>query len=349
MALPWLPHPIFVPKRAVPAYKPPTPGVRGCCLLGGAPTLDPSALGPHLPNKGTVGLVYTCAFGFIDLGHLRDVADVTHYYYLWLTTGKKTKAGQKFLTAGLNVPFGILRTRGEFWEQHAPRTDDGVVELRRDIAPDEVIDVARSLAYAESIVHELDTYWVNHPNAPEEWDKLHGLHNSAFSPEDLPSNYLGSYVAAKALRSTSTSFEVAVTIELEALLGALDARPKAETDAALAEVHGDWFMPPLSRRFLRRRNFHWDTIKPSLVPNLPFCGSPPALPADLDLKPIPKADAFKAKYYPFFSILRWLPVQPWNVWAGDIGVAFESTRFATEVERSREDAVKTYGGEAEAP
>lgn len=323
--------------------------MRGCCLLGGAPTLDPGALGPHLPNKGTVGLIYTCAFGFIDLGHLRDVADVTRYYYLWLTTRKKTKAGQKLPTAGMNMPFGLLRGWSKWWEEHSPQSYDGVVELTRDIAPDEVIDLARSLAYAEALVHELDTYWVNHPDAPEEWDKLHGLHNSAFSPEDLPSNYLGSYVAAKALRSTATSFDVALTIELDALLGALDARAKADTDAALAAARGDWFVPPLNRRFLARRNFHWDAIKPSLVPNLPFCGSAPALPADLDLNPLPKSDAFKATYYPVFSIMRWLPVQPWNVWAGDIGVKFESSRFASEVARIRGDALKTYGAGAEAP
>ena len=75
------------------------PGRRRCCALGqwkvglrGA--LDPLAIGGHrkggpLPG-GTVGYVYSKRIGLVDLGHARDLADLTKFIYDGLVRGAVT-------------------------------------------------------------------------------------------------------------------------------------------------------------------------------------------------------------------------------------------------------------------
>jgi len=89
-----------------------TPDMRPCCLLvdydfpvdAAGNTVknlgDLTTIGRHKYGAGMAdyagrtewsGVVYTCSMGFVDLGHLRDCADLAPYYYDLLKT--KNKAG----------------------------------------------------------------------------------------------------------------------------------------------------------------------------------------------------------------------------------------------------------------
>jgi hypothetical protein len=240
---------------------PPAPARRLGCLLTPAVIplfechpLDPGALGNHEfgTRSNVSGYVYTCEAGFIDLDHLRDVADLTRYYHYWLTTGGRNTAGATF----------------DPWEY------PGTVTLRGAVSAGQRIEVARSMAYTHSVFHEIYTYWM---------PKLG--HSSSFSPEDLTSNYLGTYVAGQALAPAGGS----VTSELNTLLTSLGAQPPATATAVLSLIgptptgrgwiKGFTLDDALSPDFLRRRNFDVNPIVPWRVPSAPGCPATPAWPA----------------------------------------------------------------------
>jgi hypothetical protein len=223
----------------------PAPNQRNCCLLvpyvpigvpgGGVGVADPAALGQHKYGGGDIyGSVYTCAAGFLDLGHLRDHIDLTKYYYGRL---KKFKFKQ-------NASFTATAY-------------DGVIVVTKTIPKADRIDVARSIAYSQSIAYEIFEYWNRKP----------GFHNSAFSPEDFVSNFLGTYVGGVALGAKG-SFDVAATKALNDLLAAVGARPPDDTKAAFKIIdkiyvksidnQADIFDPKL----LKRRNFNTSPISP---------------------------------------------------------------------------------------
>jgi hypothetical protein len=103
-----------------------------------------------------------------------------------------------------------------------------------------------------------------------------GGHNNAFSPENLPSSFLGTMVGVKALRSTlqGGDFNAAVTRELNTLVSGARPVTKAETLNAFNRINGCWvkFRGPadtLNQDYLLRRNFTllpWKTGHPADVP-----------------------------------------------------------------------------------
>ena len=71
----------------------PAPGWRRCCMLAEERALSSNVVeleplsfthvygaGGLIPND-PVGQLYTIAGGFVDFGHLRDIGDLTKYYY----------------------------------------------------------------------------------------------------------------------------------------------------------------------------------------------------------------------------------------------------------------------------
>jgi len=203
------------------------------------------------------GTVYTCAGGFVDLGHLRDFADLTRHYYYALV--RRAKDGV--------VPSA---TRFELLDSHGGIT--GEVVLQRDIPAANVdtdlkgiIDVARSISYDVSVIYEIQTYAQTRI----------GGRSSSFSPEDLVSNYLGTYVGGRALEvqiansktpptgpgdQLATTFDKAVTQELETLLQQLHVLDVTQTLTAFGKIDGTWvtsvFPRPnfLDPDYVRRRN-----------------------------------------------------------------------------------------------
>jgi hypothetical protein len=113
------------------------PGWRACCALGWSSETDPKALaghqyGGHTPftGGGPIGYVYTSTSGLIDIGHLRDAADMTRFVRDSLVGGFK---------------------RLELFE--------GIAEIATIPAADaDRLELAAAIAYVDSWAHELSTW-----------------------------------------------------------------------------------------------------------------------------------------------------------------------------------------------
>ena len=215
---------------------------------------DPTALGRHSfgGSNDVVGQIYCCRAGFVDLGHLRDHIDLTYYYYWNLVKGGANRAG------GEIRPYGIGQGR----------SSPGEVSIKQQIPAADIIDAARSMAFSQSVYYEIATYY----------DDGWGHHQSSFSPEDLVSNMLGTYVAGKALRATSDLFDTAATRELSQLMTLLVARPPSDARAAFEVIQRAHWVTSLDDRtdlsdtkYLKRRNFNYKPIVPCLVLGAPAC------------------------------------------------------------------------------
>lgn len=226
----------------IPSSTPPPPRARTCCIL--APTLspfsstsnlvNPASLGGHRsPNEAT-GLIYTGKAGFFDLGHGRDLCDLTKYVY-------------DQIVAVRGVPVTI-------------RTLHGSAIIHTPVPASAWSQVARAISYDDSVAYEIFTYDNFSP----------GGHNSSFSPEDLCSNYLGTLLAEKAILAGG-NFNAAVTTQLNTMVGLLDAQTEAESLKAFKSIDNCWvsFSGPgslLKDDYLKRRNFDrlpWFTGHPS--------------------------------------------------------------------------------------
>jgi Protein of unknown function (DUF4056) len=262
--------------RAIPDA-PINPGHRACCILTtfeGIPfhgPVDIGGLGRHRFGAGNggdkTGVVYTCRGGFIDLGHVRDLIDLTRFYHHELTKRQNNKTTSKIKTL-----------EGE-----------GTVILNNDIVSSDRLPVAQSLALDESIFHEILSYF----------DSFPGGHNSAFSPEDLTSNWLGTYIAGKAISDSGPgAFDDKVTKEIKSTLQLLGAVSKSETVNAFQSINGVYVTDGFSRLaialtgYLKRRNFRYDPISPCLLPGFSAC-SDTTFPAAI---PTQRTAAIKTQY-----------------------------------------------------
>lgn len=206
---------------------------RPCCMLASMSLAGASTAGGH--SSSQPGVVYTGRAGFVDLGHLWEVADITAFAY-----------------QQVHAAAGAAGTR--------VRLHEGEAVLTSAVPPSEWLDVARSMAYDDALSHEIATFTAMSP----------GGHNSSFSPEDLCSNYLGTLVAARAL-TAGGPFAAEAERQLAALLRSLDAQTDAETRAAFARISRRWvddsLLAGVTRNgYLRRRNFTrtpWQTGHPS--------------------------------------------------------------------------------------
>ena len=211
--------------RPAPAFTP-----RPCCILAPGNTfaphniLSPGNIGVHGAASELSGLLYCGKGGFFDLGHARDMMDLTKFLHEQLTLGP---------------PPQIIRTVL------------GIVSIRRPVA--DALETAAAIAFQDALGHEITS-----------WDVLApGGRNSSFSPEDLPSNFLGTLVARRAIARMTASgatFSAAATAELSAMLTSLDVQSKVESEAAFNLINHKWvdFVGALSlagNNYLLRRNF----------------------------------------------------------------------------------------------
>jgi hypothetical protein len=225
-------------------------------------------IGPHHYDSGLVtvgsdsgpvsdernGLVFTCRGGFIDTAHVRDYADWTIYF-----------ASELFE----QLPYGTTielpneaGTRRVVLERIDP-------ELLRGHDPVSLtMAIAQWLAFQLSIWHEIATWygWSAVPGYPE---KL-----SAFSPEDLYSNALGTKIAVaaafeRAARS-ETLYDRSVDAWLRAVAEFLGPTSKETAIEAMRSLEEVWWSPAArlpDPDIVLRRNFSiGETIAPWLVP-----------------------------------------------------------------------------------
>jgi hypothetical protein len=201
---------------------------RPCCILAPKiPTsnfVDPSNLGTHGdPSTEQTGLIYSGKAGFIDLGHIRDMIDLTKFLYDQISQAS-------------GAPTTVKSVHGE-------------AKIVSQLPSSMFIPVARRIANDDGFAYEILTYWMSGP----------GRRNSSFSPEDLSSNNLGTLIAEKAILAGG-NFNAAATSKLDACVSALGGLKPAETLASFNLINNCWVrftsvMDLVSDDYLRRRNF----------------------------------------------------------------------------------------------
>jgi len=204
------------------------PGVRMCCAIGyagvfggklGTEILTLEQIKGHKYGAGglfpsdAVGHIYTARGGFIDLGHVRDLADMTRYLSTYALVSQRKEylplTGQKVTL----TPEGGKR------------------KLVLNPIPNTDIDIASSIgaraAYELSIWHEIVTWFDE-------------IRYSSFSPEDNFSNLLGCLIGASAFK-TQGSFDKNVDRILKSYLKEFEAQPHLISEKAVEAVAGTWF------------------------------------------------------------------------------------------------------------
>ncbi|HUI24477.1 MAG TPA: DUF4056 domain-containing protein, partial [Candidatus Kryptonia bacterium] len=243
----------------------------------GALSLEGSRPGALPFNDEHNGLVYTCRGGFIDTAHLRDWADWTLYLGAQIA---------RTLETGTTI---TLESEGAQRRIITRPIDPNVLARhdRRDIA----VPLAQWLAFQLSTWHEIATWygWSTIPLFPEE--------ASAFSPEDLYSNLLGSKVAGILVYEFAVTSEAAYNENMNAAvrrvlqrLGAVRSKLGIE---ALRAVDGVWWNSKVAlpaKNLLLRRNFQIGTeLTPWLVAQAPLSNPPKLAVAEAcagEVKPI---------------------------------------------------------------
>lgn len=241
------------------------PNKRSCCILGTG-AQDPFKIEPHYYARTGEGLtgwaadgvnlrgawagfLYTRNAGFVDLGHLRDNADMT-----------------KFIFDGLNAGHMCMDLY-----------DGRVVVTREPRGQEAMLELAGAIAYAESISHELSTWGV---------DGM-GKDNSSFSPEDIPSNIIGIEAAKRAIRkskydTTPAVFNAAMDRELtsrQGILQELDPVSKENTEWLYDYVFNrrHWQVISLTEIIkLQHRNFTAVPWRLTMIDINPMSFYPPA-------------------------------------------------------------------------
>ena len=134
------------------------------------------------------GQIYTCGGGFIDSTHLRAGIDWTAHLVVLL---------DRLTVSGGSVRFGS-------------EGGDVLLVVHRSETPlgkEDLLLLAQRVAYERLTWHEVMS-WYYHPP-----DALFSEQQSAFSPEDLPSNFLGTEIgrtAIEVVEATHVPFEDAV-------------------------------------------------------------------------------------------------------------------------------------------
>ena len=235
---------------------PPPRIIRTCCSFGsdvkvmvipGVTVTDITSieqLGTHhylSDSEEGNGIIYTQRGGFIDIGHLRDIADWTAFLYSKILLNREN--GETELKLGYE---GGLKTL--------------IFELPVEIDSLDAAMLAGRIAYDLSVWHEIATWFgaSTVPLVPERY--------SSFSIEDAYSNLLGATLGIQALTS-KLPYEVAMTRLITETLKNLEAvDSEAATYAAMETVRDIWWtrdkkLP--SKKILLQRQL---TVYPVVVP-----------------------------------------------------------------------------------
>lgn len=197
--------------------------------------VEPFRLGAHRgSDEVSTGQIFTNRAGFIDLGHLRNYADHVRTVFDQLAAcgGKKGS---------------VIKTG------HGETTLTQDVSLNRKT----LANLALSIVWEDSVCYEEFSYGVRVLGKPIGF----GFHSSAFSPEDLPSNYIGMRLARDAIVN-GRDFNAEMTTRLTATLRELEAQgPKVAQAALERAVEKGWLSSTggiaasVSAGYVRKRNF----------------------------------------------------------------------------------------------
>lgn len=189
--------------------------------------ISPAALGQHsyggwARSREGIGLVYTRRGGFIDLGHTRDYADLTAYFAAHL---------RPLLAAGS----GTIEVHPLLSERRVVITKPVPPELLDDTS----LRIARRAAFEISVWTEVVQLCGK--------GKMRGAAEvySAFTPDDLYSNLLGTQLGAQAFTS-HRPYDEAMTVGLAETLSRMGALPRRETTRVLHALGGSWWRPDVA-------------------------------------------------------------------------------------------------------
>ena len=295
------------------------PRLRACCLLGESQEVrfgplrvpfimngvtDPEALGRHTYDGTPAmaehnGVIFSCAAGFLDISHVRDYADWTAY--LWPRIWSELASGGPVAICA----YGQTRT---LIIEPVPTAPD---------PPETALLLARRIAFELAVWHEIIT-WYGYTTSDIWAERV-----SAFSPEDLFSDAMGTHLGARAIRRAQREgipYDEAVTEELSALLGELGATSADTTRAVLEGVEGSWWdrsVPVPRFPLIRRRSVaHKSPLRPWMPPHAPLeeCRQTVYEPATVELpardtEGRPLSDYYRLELGPPDAVMKaWCPV-----------------------------------------
>lgn len=273
--------------------------IRTCCNFGyDLPVLDlpvhkdystsSELLGKHKfygDKEEHNGIIYTRDGGFIDIGHLRDNADMTAFFSLEIERN-----------LGKNFTLKKSREGGK-----------RIIEISlkdRELSSTDVFLLAQRITYEIAVWHEIRT-WFGVPT----YYPIKEI-QSAFSPEDMFSNLLGTYVGRWALEKNGP-YEVemdTVIQEVLARFGKVSSEEK--TKEAMDDVLGIWWqrVSVPSKNFLLAWNTNaYGKIQPWLIPDHKKFFTTPTYVAALKVPTetesgIPLDELFKIRMSPISKI-----------------------------------------------
>jgi len=236
----------------------------------------PADLGKHHYGAGSLGgehngLVYTCRGGFIDIAHVRDNADRALYIILQIARALPNGVTIDMPEEGTTRRIVVAPLPAKLLARHG----------RWHIAA----ALAAHANHQLSNWHEIIT-WYGFESTPGMSERM-----SAFSPEDIYSNTLGTKLAAgivihKEMRSRD-EYDAAMQAWMREALRRLGAVSKDHARAAMASVDGKWWdskkrVPEFTLVTRRVTDISFPT-SPWLVPDAPHeCDDqPPPLPLSL--------------------------------------------------------------------
>ncbi|HMT92890.1 DUF4056 domain-containing protein [uncultured Thiothrix sp.] len=216
-----------------PPYPDRKPEMRKGCTLGwkkssslggGTKPMDLEDLGEHyyglplglLISIDKIGHIYTKFGGIVDLGHVRDHADITRYF--------ASEVMNKFKNGG-EVPFG------DDTDLFRSETGKRIIVIKKqgvDPSPFQAAVIAAAISYDIAVWHEIATY--------QTWQDY-----SSFSPEDNFSNLLGAYLGFFACLTQDKPYNEAMSIALFWILRKLGAQPKSVTIEAVKFLKNKWY------------------------------------------------------------------------------------------------------------
>lgn len=207
------------------------------------------ALGDHTylgSKEENNGIIYTRNGGFIDMGHLRDIADYTAYLYALIRENRE----QGLINFRLGKEGGLKKLS---------------VEIPEDFTDADIAQIAGKIAYDLSVWHEISTWYGSSyiPLVPERY--------SSFSVEDAYSNLLGVHLGIKSILSEQ-DYESEMTRNIRETLAELGAVSSIEeTRQAMNDVKDIWWSGTAklpSRKVLIKRQFEiLGRVSPLVVDN----------------------------------------------------------------------------------
>jgi len=218
---------------------------------------DLDGLGNYKYRGGSgdsVGYMYCSKFGLVDLGHLKESVDRT-FYLEFVVRGSLLKGSKEFSFKMVEPPYYFVEVvYPAGWDSMNPSEKSKIL---KEVSS----DLAAYLAYTSTIWHEIIT-WYGHSTT------LVSEKTSSFSPEDLPSDFLGAQIASRVLKNTGVSnFEKEVNKFLYQELKLLGVQEKKVVKSAVSRIKGKWYGGGKKKRNLDI-GFEDGIIMPWLVPGI---------------------------------------------------------------------------------